>query len=310
MENHVQTIVCPNCGASATNHQNCEYCGSLLVRLVGNTTPGLSVESFKQSFIRLEGGTLEHLLNELIEGRAQRLSVCKYWKGKIMHNFESSLFFVEFNDANELELVMRFTGEASVKEALNNRFLSIPESALFTNINKFGNFGGYVYSINYGQDVKSAAHIISKLTSALFGLTDDSVGYVLNRKEESISKLTGKDYITITQPESRYLPDGSLCEMTTVNNDGVDTPETPKSHRNIQPETTYESTEIDQAAQRKGPRSKGAVILLIAGIVFILLYLFALITEGYYPEDLILLIIGIVLLLISAIIKSKKKTLG
>ena len=32
MDNQVQTIVCPNCGASATNHHNCEYCGSFLVQ--------------------------------------------------------------------------------------------------------------------------------------------------------------------------------------------------------------------------------------------------------------------------------------
>ena len=30
----MKTIVCPNCGANATNHENCEYCGSLLVRFV------------------------------------------------------------------------------------------------------------------------------------------------------------------------------------------------------------------------------------------------------------------------------------
>ena len=28
----MKTIVCPNCGANATNHENCEFCGSLLVR--------------------------------------------------------------------------------------------------------------------------------------------------------------------------------------------------------------------------------------------------------------------------------------
>jgi len=32
MENHLQTLVCPNCGASTTNHHNCDYCGSILVR--------------------------------------------------------------------------------------------------------------------------------------------------------------------------------------------------------------------------------------------------------------------------------------
>ena len=35
MENQVQTIVCPNCGANASNHSNCEYCGSILVRFAG-----------------------------------------------------------------------------------------------------------------------------------------------------------------------------------------------------------------------------------------------------------------------------------
>ena len=30
----VNVIKCPNCGASSSNHTNCEYCGSLLVRFV------------------------------------------------------------------------------------------------------------------------------------------------------------------------------------------------------------------------------------------------------------------------------------
>ena len=34
MDNLVQTVVCPNCGASTHNFHNCEYCGSLLVRFV------------------------------------------------------------------------------------------------------------------------------------------------------------------------------------------------------------------------------------------------------------------------------------
>ena len=32
MEYEIKTILCPNCGANTTNHQNCEYCGSMLVR--------------------------------------------------------------------------------------------------------------------------------------------------------------------------------------------------------------------------------------------------------------------------------------
>ena len=30
----LKVLKCPNCGANTTNAQNCEYCGSLLVRFV------------------------------------------------------------------------------------------------------------------------------------------------------------------------------------------------------------------------------------------------------------------------------------
>lgn len=33
MESNVM-LNCPNCGAAAKNHKNCEYCGSLLIRFV------------------------------------------------------------------------------------------------------------------------------------------------------------------------------------------------------------------------------------------------------------------------------------
>lgn len=38
-----KTLRCPNCGANATNVRNCEYCGSLLVRLVEN---GINIDAY------------------------------------------------------------------------------------------------------------------------------------------------------------------------------------------------------------------------------------------------------------------------
>lgn len=38
-----KTLKCPNCGANATNVRNCEYCGSLLVRLVDN---GINIDAY------------------------------------------------------------------------------------------------------------------------------------------------------------------------------------------------------------------------------------------------------------------------
>ena len=41
-----KTIVCPNCGASTTNHQNCEYCGSFLVQ---KASQGVDMSDYVQS---------------------------------------------------------------------------------------------------------------------------------------------------------------------------------------------------------------------------------------------------------------------
>ena len=47
-----KTLRCPNCGANATNHDNCEYCGSLLVRLVDN---GIDVDAYLSGHKALPG---------------------------------------------------------------------------------------------------------------------------------------------------------------------------------------------------------------------------------------------------------------
>lgn len=44
MENQIKTVVCPNCGANATNLQNCEYCNSILVRCYAAQANGVNFE--------------------------------------------------------------------------------------------------------------------------------------------------------------------------------------------------------------------------------------------------------------------------
>ena len=44
MENQIKTVVCPNCGANATNLQNCEYCNSILVRCYAAQANGANFE--------------------------------------------------------------------------------------------------------------------------------------------------------------------------------------------------------------------------------------------------------------------------
>ena len=58
-----QYLRCPNCGANATNHQNCEYCGSLLVRFVEKGID-LSKTSY-MSDAEVFPGLTEHLRRNL-----------------------------------------------------------------------------------------------------------------------------------------------------------------------------------------------------------------------------------------------------
>lgn len=44
MENQIKTVICPNCGANATNLQNCEYCNSILVRCYVAQANGVNFE--------------------------------------------------------------------------------------------------------------------------------------------------------------------------------------------------------------------------------------------------------------------------
>ena len=52
MESEVKTVVCPNCGASAHNLNNCEFCGSLLVRF---TDKGIDESNYRHESFRFEG---------------------------------------------------------------------------------------------------------------------------------------------------------------------------------------------------------------------------------------------------------------
>lgn len=68
MESSVSTIVCPNCGANPQNHNNCEYCGSLLVRFADKNIP-LNEEKYGSKAFTFEG--LKEALTKNLEEQAR-----------------------------------------------------------------------------------------------------------------------------------------------------------------------------------------------------------------------------------------------
>jgi len=68
MDNQISTIVCPNCGANASNFLNCDYCGSLLVRFADKGIPIVD-EKYGKKAKRFEG--LEDALRKNLEEQAR-----------------------------------------------------------------------------------------------------------------------------------------------------------------------------------------------------------------------------------------------
>ena len=89
---------CPNCGANASNHDNCEYCGSLLVRFVEKgidlsqttylddteTFPGL-INALKQN-LQLQESTNESVVTTDIVGPVKWNDVGRDYIGCVLRN--------------------------------------------------------------------------------------------------------------------------------------------------------------------------------------------------------------------------------
>ena len=69
MENQgqIQSVVCPNCGANATNFRNCEYCGSALVQCsVANTKgAGVDIDYIKETLCKCNSQGIENVFKRL-----------------------------------------------------------------------------------------------------------------------------------------------------------------------------------------------------------------------------------------------------
>ncbi|MBO5581474.1 MAG: hypothetical protein J5948_03060 [Bacteroidales bacterium] len=321
MDNQVQTIVCPNCGANASNHQNCEYCGSLLVRFrslgedINDKVFGKNAyivpeleDNLKRNLLQQElGGAAHTIAGAVMEGEVFPLmfNITPLMKsGQVSRNLssgesfgfygadlDSQIDYSQFDDicvAENLHTQVFFISSVLPKASMElkktyiedrvaeDHFKDTTSSTLFTKVEvplrnmANGEVLGTmnVYYINFGKDAKNAAFMISEILEKLAPSSD---GWIHTSQTDLL--------------EGAESPTNS----ESINPNGL-RPEEKESH-----------------VQWKNSRKKGPIILLIAGLAFILLYFYALATEGFHPEDLILLLIGIVLLFISAL-KNKKKT--
>lgn len=166
MEAH--TITCPNCGANTTNHQNCEYCGSVLVRFIDQ-----KVEIDNDWYNKdapVISGLIEKLQQNLqLQESTPGVLVCTDIdepSGRVNLQFANCMQD-EVISAKKLVVFLRMLSE---EYAI---FKQLPISKLFTCT--FCNDTGYwECCIDFGIDYETAARMISHISREVYGISNFS----------------------------------------------------------------------------------------------------------------------------------------
>lgn len=209
----LKSYVCPNCGANTTNAQNCDYCGSLLVRFVERNID-LSGTSYLNND-KVIPGLIKHLEQNLLAQKTGRDVITDiYFKNE--RGEYDSIFVLPQGIASWKEGAPVYIGGSddgllivvSFLECLNSgydefnkngklseqKFKQLPCSHLFT-----PHAGFYTqenglkikiseYAINFGHDPEGAARIISEFFAKVYGISSDdpSIEIFTNAGEEAI----------------------------------------------------------------------------------------------------------------------------
>lgn len=198
----LKSLVCPHCGANTTNAQNCEYCGSLLVRFVDK---GIDISNTSYLSGTCEyAGLLTELKNNLrLQAENPNEFVCTdiCWKesdgsGSSVNIGRSGMF--NWSDGSPINLgskdgglIVAFSYSTCVDadgkdynrkmDRQLSKFKQLKSFPLFTS--HFCSYTdpqgderyGRIYAIDFGKDAEGAAALISEILSEVEGLkpTDD-----------------------------------------------------------------------------------------------------------------------------------------
>ena len=210
-------IKCPNCGASSTNHTNCEYCGSLLVRFVDkgidlSTTSYLTndkvydglIDALKQNLDRqeLSDSAVEtgifYKSSPTVKLSRKRHGVATVFRSGSTTWSDGDL--IKLGDMNR-GLVIKFSFDKHAEEndvsderidRQHQEFKSLGSFSLFTSHNGIyirpgssSRFRSQEYAIDFGQDVEGAARLISEVLSKVYGIPEDAKLIYLGEGEDA-----------------------------------------------------------------------------------------------------------------------------
>lgn len=212
----MNVIKCPNCGASSTNHTNCEYCGSLLVRFVDKgidltTTSYLTndkvyaglIDALKQNLDRQE------LSDSAVEtgifyksSPTVKLSRKRHGVATVFRSGSTTWSDgdpIRLGDKNR-GLVIKFSFDIHAEEhdvaderiekrhqefkALGSFPLFTAHTGIYMRPGSSSRFRSQEYAIDFGQDVEGAARLISEVLSKVYGIPEDAQLIYLGEGDE------------------------------------------------------------------------------------------------------------------------------
>lgn len=207
-----KSYICPNCGANTTNSQNCDYCGSLLVRFVEKKI-NLSQTTYLDN-TQVLPGLIKHLEQNLLmqdnggapvtdicwEDEEGECSICVLTQGNAAWYDDTHIRIDKSEDGLLIVLgfsVYRDLGEdyyeLSAKQL--NRFKNLASFELFTphisiHTDDDGEIDHYhEYAIYFGHDVEGAARIISDILVNVYEVQlDDSSIEIYTNEGDAIDE--------------------------------------------------------------------------------------------------------------------------
>lgn len=207
-------ICCPNCGANTTNHQNCEYCGSLFVRY-RDLGIKFDKQKYEDQIVGLEAALRDNLsaqhstngINHITTfiscdnpGFAVQVMNPKAMRDMVYFTLQGSLDTYVLHtrprisvDSNENSLMVCFrfiempkswtkfdsvaNNENETMAKMHSRFKTMDEYQLFKYVEEplytAGNIKNckyHSYYIDFGNDYKGAAAIISQYVMRVLGI--------------------------------------------------------------------------------------------------------------------------------------------
>jgi hypothetical protein len=216
----MKTASCPSCGASATNHQNCEFCGSLFVRAAhlnysvddfslknveNNSYPGLK-EEFDLNLLLRTLYRCDYFHTEIYQSRLEWLNLTTDTGVGILrvHNLSGQGTILKDSLSIEIE-------EFSLNPVQIESLKRLKEYVFFEYHHDPSGNGFWL--INFGADTTGAAYFVSTLLKEVYKVDANASVYSVTIAENLFSD---------NEEENRWWVEKASSEFKERHNRGAE----------------------------------------------------------------------------------------